>query len=143
VKTPPTRKTEQRSRIFLSYARADGVAFVSRLAQDLRDNGQHVWVDLESIEPGGPFDARIEDGIRKAHVVLALMTRGSVSEQSVCRDEVTFALNQRTMFTYFRLKESRQGPTTCPQFKGNGDSSRNVKLSRNGLLGNQAEKRAS
>jgi WD40 repeat protein len=81
--------------VFVSYGRADGLEFSRRLAGDLTEHGRHdVWLDLENIEKGGLFEVRIEQGIRSAAVVVAVMTPASVREQSVCRDEVVFALNE-------------------------------------------------
>jgi hypothetical protein len=71
------------------------VEFVVRLAGDLaRMGGHRPWVDLADIEKGGTFDVRIEQGINSAKVLLAVMTPGSAREESVCRDEVVFALNR-------------------------------------------------
>ena len=81
-------------RIFLSYGRADALDFTLQLARDLRQQGNLVWVNLDDIENGGLFEVRIEQGIRQANVVAAIMTPASVREQSVCRDEVVYALNE-------------------------------------------------
>ena len=51
-------------------------------------------MDLENIEKGGLFEVRIEEGIRNHNVVVAVMSRRSVEPDSVCRDEVVFALNE-------------------------------------------------
>jgi WD40 repeat protein len=89
---PPAEK-----RIFLSYGRVDALDFTLRLARDLQQHGYFVWFDLEDIEKGGLFEVRIEQGIQQAHVVGAVMTPASVREQSVCRDEVVYALNERKL----------------------------------------------
>jgi stage II sporulation SpoE-like protein/TIR domain-containing protein/NACHT domain-containing protein len=79
--------------VFISYGRADAREFVTRLAADLeRGGGYRVWVDTEDIEKGGSWEVRIEQGIRASSVVAAVMTPHSVREESVCRDEVAFAL---------------------------------------------------
>jgi hypothetical protein len=81
--------------VFISYGRADALEFAERLAADLKQRGGYqVWLDLADIEKGGLFEVRIEQGIRAASVVLAVMTRHSLREESVCRDEVVFALNE-------------------------------------------------
>jgi len=82
--------------VFISYGRADALDFAKRLASDLtKRGGYQVWIDLENIEKGGLFEVRIERGIRAADVVAAIMTRHSLREESVCRDEVVYALNER------------------------------------------------
>ena len=60
--------------------------------RDLEDHGHRVWLDLNSIEKGGLFEVRIEQGIRDSHVVAAVMTQCSMDEHSVCRDEIVIAL---------------------------------------------------
>ena len=47
--------------VFLSYARADAGDFAQRLAADLRGHGHPVWLDLESIERGGLWEARVDE----------------------------------------------------------------------------------
>lgn len=80
--------------VFLSYARQDAVEFSKRLATDLRMRGHQVFLDLTDIEKGGLWDVRLEQGISDADVMAAVMTPGSLREDSVCRDEVVFAINQ-------------------------------------------------
>lgn len=78
--------------VFISYGHADGTDFAQRLCQDLRRSGQEVWWDEEGIRAGARWDARIERAISQARVLLAVLTPHSVREDSVCRDEVEFAL---------------------------------------------------
>jgi hypothetical protein len=84
----------QSKQVFVSYGRSDALDFVKRLAVDLRTRGCEVWVDLDSIEKGGVFDVRIEQGIRTSSLVAAVLTPSSVGEKSVCRKEIIFALNE-------------------------------------------------
>lgn len=57
----------QPQRVFISYGRADALAFAQRLAADLQRRGEHhVWLDLEGIEKGGLFEVGIERGIRES-----------------------------------------------------------------------------
>lgn len=85
---------DARKLVFISYGRADGMAFAQRLAKDLEDKGGcRVWLDLRSIEKGAPFEIEIERGIHQSSIVAAVMTRRSLAEDSVCRDEVVYALN--------------------------------------------------
>jgi WD40 repeat protein len=84
--------------VFISYGRADASDFAGRLFRDLERDGFTVWMDRDRIDPGAPFDARIEAGIRGSDVVLAAMSRRSLEPDSICRDEVTFALqNYKTL----------------------------------------------
>jgi hypothetical protein len=78
--------------VFISYGRSDATAFAKQLAEDLQRSGHRVFLDLEEIEQGAKFDIRIEPGIRNAYVLAAVMTHRSLEDDSVCRDEVVFAL---------------------------------------------------
>jgi hypothetical protein len=78
--------------VFVSYGRADATTFAKRLADDLKRNGHRIFLDLKDIKQGETFDTRIEQGIRQADVVTAVMTQRSLAVDSVCRDEVVFAL---------------------------------------------------
>jgi hypothetical protein len=89
--------------IFLSYCRADALDFTLQLARDLRQHGYFVWFDLNDIEKGGLFEVRIEQGIRQTNVLAAIMTPASVREQSVCRDEVAFALNESRLIVPLKV----------------------------------------
>ena len=68
--------------------------FSKRLATDLQEQGHHVFLDLNSIEEGALWDVRIGKGIRGSTILVAVMTPHSLREDSVCRDEVVFALNE-------------------------------------------------
>ncbi|MEY2396562.1 MAG: hypothetical protein QOF94_2907 [Acidobacteriaceae bacterium] len=81
--------------VFISYGRQDAVDFAKRLAADLQQRGGHrIFIDLDGIEKGGVWEVRIEQGIRHASVLAAVMTPHSLRETSVCRDEIVFALNE-------------------------------------------------
>src|SRR4051812_33552857 len=90
--------------VFVSYARADALDFAMRLAADLEQRAGHrAWIDRADIEKGGLFEVRIEQGIRAADVVAAVLTRRAQEETSVCRDEVDFALNEGKPLLPLRL----------------------------------------
>ena len=97
--------------VFISYGRSDGLEFAHRLARDLEDHRHRVWFDLNSIEKGGLFEVRIEQGIRDSHVVAAVMTQCSMDEHSVCRDEIVFALNEGKTIVPLRVNPD---PTVRP-----------------------------
>ena len=78
--------------VFVSYGHADADKFARRLKRDLEAHaGATVWLDLERIEGGADWAAAIEQGIRGADTLLALMTAHSLKPGSVCQDEVVFA----------------------------------------------------
>lgn len=81
------------NQVFISYGRGDALNFAKKLAADLeRRGGYRVFLDLESVEKGGLWEVRIERGIKESAVLLAVLSAHAVREQSVCRDEVVYAL---------------------------------------------------
>jgi WD40 repeat protein len=97
---------DTRQQVFLSYGRADATEFALRLKADLERDGRYrVWLDQESMAKGGPagFDVHIEQAIQGSAVVGAVVTLHSVREQSVCRAEIVFALNEGKKVIPLRL----------------------------------------
>ena len=89
----PSPTPAQPAQVFISYGRADAMDFAKRLAADLQARANYrVFLDLESIEKGGLWEVRIERGIKESSVLLAVLSAHAVREESVCRDEVVFAL---------------------------------------------------
>jgi len=80
------------SDLFISYGHADASAFAERLKSDLQAAGYTVWWDKEGIRSGQAWDARIEGAIEECSVLLAVLTPGSVRKDSICRDEITYAM---------------------------------------------------
>ncbi|MCX5800583.1 MAG: TIR domain-containing protein [Candidatus Eisenbacteria bacterium] len=78
--------------IFISYGHADGEAFAGRLRRDLETTGYVVWWDESGIRLSQPWDAAIERAILDSSLLVAVLTPHATREDSVCRDEVAFAL---------------------------------------------------
>ena len=78
---------------FFSYSREDSV-FVLRLSRDLRSAGAGVWIDQLDIEPGVPWDRRVEEALNDCPWVILVLSPSSVESENV-RDEVSFALNKQ------------------------------------------------
>ena len=95
--------------VFISYGRADALDFAKRLATDLEQRGGHAaWLDLSDIEKGGEFDVRIEDGIKSSDIFAAVMSLRSQEDDSVCRDEVVFAINAKKRVVPLRASSDRR-----------------------------------
>jgi len=90
-----TGAAQSNQRIFISYGRQDALEFARRLAYDLEHRAnRQVWLDMKDIEKGRWFEVTVEEGIRSSHVILAVISPYSLREESICRDEVVFALNE-------------------------------------------------
>ena len=64
------------------------------MTADLKKRGHQVWIDLTNIKKGGLWEVHVEQGIRAASYVLAVMTRSSLRANSICRDEVAYAIKE-------------------------------------------------
>lgn len=54
--------SEQKPKVFLSYARED-MGMAKRLYNDLKRYGLDVWLDTESLLPGDRWKDKIQDAI--------------------------------------------------------------------------------
>ena len=65
----PLQGAEQLPKVFISYAREDGV--LARIMQDmLRKAGFDAWMDTERLYAGVTWRNEIEIAIREAHVLV-------------------------------------------------------------------------
>jgi WD40 repeat protein len=85
-----------RTAVFLSYGRRDAADLANRLAIDLGAAGYDVWHDTRRIESGRSWEVQIEDGLRSAQLLVALLSphavrRAAENIDSVCLDEISFA----------------------------------------------------
>ncbi|MBB5935429.1 TIR domain-containing protein [Streptomyces zagrosensis] len=60
--------------VFLSYARLDGSEVAGQLRQELEDLGVTVWFDEVSIRPGKSQALQMDQGLRRAHAGVAVLT---------------------------------------------------------------------
>ncbi len=81
-------------RYFLSYSCIDAVDFATRLHGEL-EKGQPpalVWFDRNSLRPGTDWDRQIVDALKECEAMLFVLSRDSVTDQSVCKNEWTRVL---------------------------------------------------
>jgi len=79
--------------VFVSYSRSDE-QFVLELAGLLRARGAHVWLDQESIPKGKDWDLAIEEALRRASHLIAILSPRSVASPEV-RSEIRIALDEK------------------------------------------------
>ncbi len=77
-------------RIFVSYASEDR-ALADRLTVGLRQEGYNVFFDRDHLPPGGGFDRKIRDAIRRSDYVVFLISPDAVAAKAYFRTEVSFA----------------------------------------------------
>lgn len=86
-----------RAFIFQSYGWKDAADVAARLKRDLEAHGYDIWMDIERIAPGESFPQKIEEAIRRADMMLALLSPHSVrlsgdpgndGGASVCNNEL-------------------------------------------------------
>jgi tetratricopeptide (TPR) repeat protein len=80
--------------VFISYGHeCKGIKLAYRLCKDLEERANYnVWIDAREIHEGDSWDARVEEGIERSRTLLAVLTPHSTRKESVCRDEIHFAL---------------------------------------------------
>jgi len=77
-------------KLFISYARVDGLESAERLRDHLAEAGHDVWMD-DQLHPGG-WDAQLEREIRECDCVLLVVTEDVERGDGFCRREVQYAL---------------------------------------------------
>lgn len=70
-------------KLFLSYARADGVAAAVDLRARLTRSGYTVWRDLDEMRGGAPWRQQLFDALQAVDAVLVLLTPGAVASEMV------------------------------------------------------------
>lgn len=97
---PPASNPAGNAHFFLSYASADRVAFVDRLAKDLTGAGYAMWVDnlgpqYNGITAGKAWQQQLADALNQSALVIFVITPDSI--RSVwCRAELQRAAAQNT-----------------------------------------------
>lgn len=74
------------TKVFVSYAHADGVDLAQRLVRDLSAVDLEPWLDLQRLYGGAIWTKEIEEALDNAEIVLAILTNGSYTSE-ICRAE--------------------------------------------------------
>jgi hypothetical protein len=78
---------------FISYGRADSLAFGRKLYEQLLKVGFKIWFDQNDIPLGVDFQNQIDDGIEKAHNFLFIIAPHSVNSP-YCLKEIELAIKR-------------------------------------------------
>ena len=74
------------TKIFVSYAHADGTELARYLVKKLADRGCEPWIDSQRLHGGAIWTKEIENALDDAEIVLAVLTHGSDNSE-ICRAE--------------------------------------------------------
>jgi len=78
---------------FISYGRADSLAFGRKLYERLREQGLNIWFDQNDIPLGVDFQNQIDDGIEKADNFLFIIAPHSINSP-YCGLEIELAIRR-------------------------------------------------
>jgi len=78
---------------FISYGRADSLAFGRKLYERLREQGLNIWFDQNDIPLGVDFQNQIDDGIEKADNFLFIIAPHSINSP-YCGKEIELAIRR-------------------------------------------------
>jgi non-specific serine/threonine protein kinase len=81
------------SRVFISYSRKD-LAFVQRLAKDLKAAGLDSWYDLSGLEIGSRWGKEIQNSIQQSQYFLVVLSPDSIASEWV-EKEFLFATSHQ------------------------------------------------
>ena len=82
-------------RIFLSYGRGDNEPIVAAIEAALRADNHEIWKDTAEIKSGNDWRETIERGLANTDWVVAILSRHTVRDPGVCRDELAIAMTLR------------------------------------------------
>lgn len=71
------------TKVFLSYARADGQMAAARLRAELSRSGFDIWQDTQNMASGQAWKEQLRQALREVDAVVVLMTPGSVTSKYV------------------------------------------------------------
>ena len=81
-----------KQKIFISYSHQDGVC-AKGIARFLLRQNYDVWIDIERIVSGQNWAGNINDALKKANTVIAIISKNSVRRSEVLR-EISEALSR-------------------------------------------------
>ena len=80
-------------RVFLVYARSDGVA-VHRLYKRILKDGAKAWMDVEKILPGQDWQYEIRKAIHQSDIVIVCLSKQFIKQGGYRHEELRIALEK-------------------------------------------------
>jgi hypothetical protein len=87
---------EKQRKTFLSYSRVIK-DFALKLAQELKSEGFHVWLDQLDIQAGARWDREVEKALQESEIFMIILTKSSVESENVL-DEIGYAIDNGKRF---------------------------------------------
>lgn len=97
---------------FISYSSADAQEFALKLANALIVGPPSfpVWLDKRGLHPGGDWDSQLDKAIKSCESMIFVMSRDSVENESVCKQEWTRAFRYKKAVTPILLQRDVEMP---------------------------------
>lgn len=95
-------------RIFISYGHDKNAHLVELIKEFLVRQGYDVWIDSSDITRGSDWRERITNGLVGSNGVLAFLSKYSIRDPGVCRDEIRIALRLKHSFVKSILLENAE-----------------------------------
>jgi hypothetical protein len=93
------------SRIFISYANADGGDAAGQLADVLESASRPCWIAPRDVLPGVPYPGQIVRAIRESRGLVLLLTPGANQSQAVLQ-EVELAHNEHKIIVALMVRST-------------------------------------
>ena len=77
-------------KLFISYGH-DRTELVRRVAEELRERGHEVWMDLTDLKSGMDWRNEIARTITESQAVLVFLSAHALRKGGVCLDEISIA----------------------------------------------------
>src|SRR5215212_2307814 len=97
---------------FISYSSADAQDFALRLYDTLTAGPPSfpIWLDKRKLQAGEDWDEQIVEAIKTCASMLFVMTRDSVEDESVCKNEWVSALSYKKPIVPIKLHRDAELP---------------------------------
>ena len=97
---------------FISYSAVDGFDLALRLCDELQIGPPSIetWLDKHRLQVGADWDQQVKEAIRDCESLIFVMTRDSVEDASVCKNEWVQALKYKKPIVLVRCHAEAEPP---------------------------------
>lgn len=80
-------------KVFLCHSSSDKLTVKKLFSQLKAENGIDPWLDEEKLLPGENWDFEIRKAVKESHVVIVMLSNGSINKEGYIQKEIRFALD--------------------------------------------------